>query len=153
MLREVRNQILALGLLEAGALVLLWWSFPDNLIGTLVGIVFTVFGLRMLLTAIRRLQTDDSRLFYILHHQPRRIVWVYSVVHEHMPFGLKFNRHGILYIKLVDGSDISVSLPAAKLKLVCKTLSRMLPHASIGYSADLERQYKAMPELLIRDKA
>ncbi|MBK8705248.1 MAG: hypothetical protein IPN33_17915 [Saprospiraceae bacterium] len=48
---------------------------------------------------------------------------------------------GDIHIRLDDGSEIVVSLPARQLKLVSTTLSRLLPGVAFGYTPERERQY------------
>lgn len=126
--------------------------FQGYIILTVFGLICTVLGLRFMAKLLRVQHTEEHRLFRLLQHQPKQIVWVYSVVTEHLPFGFQINRHGTLYFKLADGDDISVSMPADALKRVSKFLNPVLPHASFGYTRDREQWYIASPLMLMQDE-
>ena len=76
-----------------------------------------------------------------LREHPERIVWVYSLVTERVPFGLNLMRSGTLYLVDDRGEAFSFSLPAEQLLLVTKTLNRLLPHAEFGYTEAREERY------------
>ncbi len=150
--REHRLKIIAAaGLLFVG-LSFVSLFFQGYIILTVFGLVCTVLGLRFMAKLLRVQHTEEHRLFRLLHHQPKQIVWVYSVVTEHLPFGFQINRRGTLYFKLVDGDDISVSMPAEELRRVSKFLNPILPHASFGYTRDREQWYIASPLMLLQDE-
>lgn len=105
-------------------------------------------------------QFRSKKMFPLLHllqcdalgvtENPKQIVWVYSVVIQRMPFGFEFSQSGLLYFKLLDGNDITLSVPAEKLKLVLKYLGRLLPHIVIGYSEEREKLFLENPAGLLR---
>jgi hypothetical protein len=84
-------------------------------------------------------------LLHIIKQNPKQIVWVYSMVIQRMPFGFEFSQSGLIYVKLIDGNDITLSVPAEKLKLVLKYLGRLLPHIAVGYSKEREQAYRENP--------
>jgi hypothetical protein len=88
----------------------------------------------------------------LLEHHPRQIVWVYSIVTERLPFGFNVARAGLMYFKLADGDEITVSLPAERLPWISRYLNDRLPHATFGYSRDREQWYLASPYLLLREE-
>lgn len=146
-----------LKLLAAAGLLLLGLSFVSlffqgYIILTVFGLVCTVLGVRFLSKLLSSKHTEEHRLFRLLQHQPKQIVWVYSVVTERLPFGFQIARYGTLYFKLVDGDDISVSVPAGDLKRVTAFLNPLLPHASFGYTRDREQWYIASPLMLLQDR-
>lgn len=148
--REQRWQLVAcLALLVAG-LSMCYFFFATHIILTIMGLFLAVLGLRYTVRAFRLLRPEDHPLMRLLRYQPHRIVWVYTVVTQRLPFGLQIQRSGTLYCKLIDGDEVSVSLPGRHLKLVSKTLSRLLPHASFGYSENRQQWYLASPALLLR---
>ena len=109
-----------------------------------------LIGLILLYRILLFNKIEQHRLVQLLKNQPQEIVWIYSVVTQRMPFGFHFSQTGILYFKLRDGDEISLELPAQQLKLVSKTLNRLLPHATFGYSEDRAQWFRANPELLLR---
>lgn len=88
----------------------------------------------------------------ILKHHPKQIVWVYSMVIQRMPFGFEFSQSALIYFKLLNGDDITLSLPAEQLKLVMKYLGRLLPHSAIGHSIERERAYAKNPRNLLNQE-
>ncbi|MEL7162056.1 MAG: hypothetical protein AAFN92_14970 [Bacteroidota bacterium] len=76
-----------------------------------------------------------------LRENPEIIAWVYGLVTERMPFGLKTVAQATLYLVEVDGTVHSFALPAKDLKLVTKTLNRVLPHAEFGYTEERDLRY------------
>ncbi len=150
--REMRLQLITCISLAVLGLVLSVAFFASSIILTIIGLFFMVIGINLTYQAARGHRPDDHPLMEVLRHQPHRVVWVYSVVTQRMPFGLQFSQNGILYFKLIDGDQISVSAPRKHLKLISKTLNRLLPHASFGYTKDREQWFLASPELLLRSK-
>ncbi len=144
--------MLCLALFIAG-MTLIGISLTSSPLLVLIGFAGVLWSLRLCAFAARELHSEDSRLYYILRHQPRRIVWVYAVETQRMPFGLTFSRNALLYFKMIDGDEISVSVPAGKARLISRTLNRLLPHATFGYSPEKAKAYEKHPETLIRKKA
>ncbi len=77
-----------------------------------------------------------------LRTSPARIVWVYGLITERMPFGLNLMRSATLYLVEADGKVHDFSLPSGQLLLVTKTLNRLLPHAEFGYTEERELRYR-----------
>ncbi|MFQ5445897.1 MAG: hypothetical protein ACE5FF_03095 [Saprospiraceae bacterium] len=72
-----------------------------------------------------------------------------------MPFGFHLWDRGEMYFMLMDGSEVSISLPAVQLKMVLRFMNKLLPHASFGYSAERQRQFEMDPATLkspVRDR-
>jgi hypothetical protein len=69
-----------------------------------------------------------------------------------MPFGFEIVQSGLIYFKLENGEDYSVSVAAKDLKLISRTLNRLLPHATFGYSQEKANIYDIDPKQLIRKK-
>lgn len=127
-----------------------WLGFYDQALITIAGLIFTILGVSALVHIYKN--WNNNQLMQILRYQPRQIVWIYSVVVENSPFGVLLFKKGTLFIKMIDGAEISLALPARKLKLATHTLGRLLPHAAIGYSKERENQYQRNPKLLLREK-
>jgi hypothetical protein len=85
-----------------------------------------------------------------LTEEPERIVWVYSMITQMSPYGFRFARKGILYLKLDSGEELSLPLPPDKLKLISRFLNRVLPHATFGYDPEKAQRYQKAPESLRR---
>ena len=146
--REWQLELFAtLGLLLLG-LGVIYFAFDKYAILTFIGIVLTIMGTNLSIKKARSIDKTDNRLIYLLKEEPGKIVWVYAVLTQRMPFGVEWSQNGILYFKLIDGDEISVSIPANQLKMVSKTLSRVIPHASFGYTEIREETFNIDPALL-----
>ncbi len=116
----------------------------------LFGLACALLGIRFIFHLLQEKGTSGPRLFYLLEHRPRHIVWVYAVVTERLPFGLQFGSSCTMYFKLLDGDEVSVGLSVKEQRDVSATLNRLLPHATFGYTRDREQWYMADPAMLIR---
>lgn len=149
--RDRNQQVLALALvILAGATVVVRLAHRHAAF-SILGAAACILAFRALYPWFGRMAVHKAPLFQLLLHQPRKIVWVYSVLTQRMPFGFEFSRHGLMYFKLLDGTQIEVSLPEKHLVRVSAFLQRLLPHASFGYTAEREQWYIAAPELLLQD--
>lgn len=148
---ELRLQFMASILLCLAGWVLCYFFFQKNSVLTLIGLILAILGLRYVFKALKNWNVEHHPLIRILYFQPRQIVWVYSLLTERMPFGFQFSKSATIYFKLINGDEFSIGLSAKKLKLVSKTLSRLLPHASFGYSTVREQWFLQSPEKLRKD--
>ncbi len=147
--REQYRQLVAFSLLLASGLVFCGFAFQDNALLTILGVVLTVLSL-MALWYVYKHWTDD-RLIHLLRFQSRQIVWVYSISMQIAPFGIHLFQRGTLFFKLSDGEEISVSVPARKVQLISRTLNRLLPYTTFGYTTEREEQFRKSPLLLRKD--
>lgn len=144
-------QLLALLVLFVLGLLSLAASFVGNLFLLLFGFGATAIGAFFLYRHMLFPSVLDL-LLEKLYEKPEEVIWVYSLVNDHHPFGLQFLQRGILYFKLANGDDISANIPPHKLKLVSKILARALPHTVFGYTKERARRYAENPDSL-RDNA
>jgi len=149
--RDSLLKVIASVALLAVGIVLLLVFFRENVILTVLGLAGVIVGIRLVFAGLRNLRIKNHRLMVLLRDHPAQIVWVYALVTERLPFGFRFARSGILYFKLADGDEITVTLGAGDLRLVSRFLNRLLPHASFGYTRDREQWYLASPELLRKE--
>ncbi len=131
---------------------LLFLFFGRSHVWAIIGLALVLLGLGILYQAWRNGHPRNHPLPPLLNRHPRQIVWVYSVVTHRLPFGFNFSRDGIMYFKLADGSDISLSMPADRLKWVSRYLNDRLPHASFGYTRERQQWYMANPHLLMQEE-
>ncbi|MBR9921178.1 MAG: hypothetical protein GYB31_10100 [Bacteroidetes bacterium] len=122
---------------------LVWWALPhwSGLMALIPLILSTWWILR--LAPWRPLR--NQQLFTILRESPEQIVWVYGLVNQMSPYGFRFMKQGILYFKLRDGSEISLSVPGERIKLISRFLNRVLPHALFGYTAERQWAWEKNP--------
>ena len=88
----------------------------------------------------------------LLLNSPTKIVWVYSILTQRMPFGLQTTRQAVLYIKKLDGDEISLEVEEKDLPKIMEYLNQRLPHASFGYTPERAQWYLAEPALLLQDE-
>ena len=146
--RNVRL-ILAIILMSVGVTVPYFYFRKNSFIAS-SGMVALILGCHLMYDILKKPRAKDERLWNLLTENPRRIVWVYSITIQTMPFGFHLWDSGTMYFKLLDGDEISVSLPVKKLKMVSKFLNRLLPHASFGFSDERQEQFDKDPKLLLK---
>lgn len=145
--REAAQQWLCGVLVFFLGLAVFIFGILESPLGVVLGLGVTVGGV-LILRKLFNQPLDRQRLCSLILDEPERIVWVYGVVTERLPFGWRFGKSGLLYIKLSDGDEVSVALPARRLRLVTKILGRALPHAAIGYTDHLRQLYDNDPSNL-----
>lgn len=147
--RALRQEIYVRLLFAAAALVggglLIGLNFPEQSVASVCGLILLLGGLYFGYVLLPQTRADNSHLLHLLNTNPEKIVWVYGLRTQRHPFGLSFSQSGILYFKLADGDEISVGLPATKLKLVSAFLNRVLPHAVFGYTKERAENYQNNP--------
>ena len=115
--------------------------FNKNHIIVILSLGLLVLGIRFLRGVLKEWDFENQKLIQLINNQPTKIVWVYSMVTERMPFGLALSKQGLLYFKLENGDDIAVNISNANLKIVTRFLKRLLPHATFGYTPERMRLY------------
>jgi len=151
-MRELRLQFVASIVLLAIGSGLCIATFKISVVFSVIGLGVSMIAGKLVVDTAANLRIDNHFLLNYLRYQPQHVVWVYSLLAERAPMGLQFLRKGTLHFRLDNGSEFSVGLPAHQLKLVSKFLIRLLPHATFGYSTDLEYLYRVSPERLRRDQ-
>lgn len=148
LIRETRWQLVAAVALLLLGLSLVGFFYKASILAGLAGLFISVTALRYIYTFSAVKTPDDHPLIQLIAQEPERIVWVYGQQTERLPFGLQFSQSAILYFKLIDGEEISVSLPGRYVRLVSKTLNRLLPETTFGFSEEKAEQFAEKPRLL-----
>ncbi|MCB9276263.1 MAG: hypothetical protein H6564_19640 [Lewinellaceae bacterium] len=148
--RELRLKLFCSAALWGAGLTLCLAFFQSSIFLTVLGLACAVSGIRLTRRFFEFRRVDDSRLMRLLRYHPGQVVWAYSVVTQRLPFGLRVGSSCTLYLKLIDGDEVTVSLPEKDARLVSHLLNRLLPHATFGYTRDREQWFLANPELLLR---
>jgi len=117
--------------------------FNSNVLIAIVGAAATVAGGMMYFYFQKSNKNPDTNLVKIIDDQPEKILWVYTLETNLMPFGFKVKDKGLIYFKLDNGDDICVKMEAKDLKLVSRFLNRLLPNAMFGFSEEKQEQYNA----------
>lgn len=133
-------------MLTLGFTLVLWGMRASPLILALA-MVMVIVGGYLCWRHFRR-PTTLERLQDRLYDHPESVVWIYSVVHQHHPFGLQINQRGIMYFKFADGDEQSAYLPPDKMKLISKVLGRALPNTVFGYTRERAAQYEKDPRFV-----
>ena len=138
--REHRTkQLTAVGLVLVGLTAALF-TLPYSAVFPFLGALAATLGVYWL---VRLLGEQPAAAWREeLRETPERIVWVYGMVTERMPFGLNLMRSGTLYLVDDRGEAHDFSLRADQLLLVTKTLNRLLPHAEFGYTEEREQRHR-----------
>ncbi len=147
--KELRlKRIFTLGLCLVGAVCLYFFWKKTLLLSIVAAIAFLAGGI--LSYKFFRENAENTPLIHLLRHEPEKIVWVYSVVTQRMPFGLRFMENGVFYFKLITGDDVTLGVPQSEIPSISAYLNTLLPHATFGYSEDRAQWYRAAPEMLLR---
>ncbi len=113
----------------------------------IVGIVLLAVGVGDCLYYWRtRVDVTD-----LIERHPRRIVWVYKKVNVASPYGIEFTRFHFLMFGLDNKRRVQVRLSARDADRLIGELQSALPHATFGYTPELERKYKSDPQALLRN--
>lgn len=131
---------------------LMWRCYPDQPLLAGLGVLLAVIGVRFGVSAVKIWRAAQHPLLQLLRRQPQRIVWIYSVAKDLMPFGLYVFSRGTFYFQLDDGRSLDLSVPARQLKLISRTLNRLLPEASFGYSVERRQLFAVDPSRLRRSQ-
>ena len=150
-LKELRMETIgALLVLIAGSIAFSIGISKQNILIHILSWPMIYYGIKFSWKALKVQTVDESPLMKMLIKKPQKVVWVYSVVTNRMPFGFQFSKNGLIYFKMIDGNEISIGMSEKELKIVSRFLNRMLPHATFGYSEEKEKRYLENPELLVR---
>lgn len=148
--RELFLQLfLYAGLLSFG-LFFSWYFFDSNALLCFVGLFFSFLGFFYCIRSLQHWAVHRHPIIQLIYEEPKQVVWVYTVVTQRMPYGFVLSNYGLLYLKLLNGEDLCVSIPARRLRLVSHCLNRLLPHATFGYSPNKEQLYRINPEMLVQ---
>jgi len=150
-LRDLLLQFAAsAGLFSLGAWIA-YNTYADNLPLMVIGLAIALIAGKLLDYSARNLRKGSNKLLVVLRESPWQVVWVYSVIVERRPFGIYFFRTATLFLKMEDGSELSVHLPHRHLRTVSHFLNRLLPHATFGYTSDRDYDYRVSPGRLRRE--
>lgn len=136
--------IMAVAVLGGLLMLLGIQTYPIVLLG---GLFMTIIGTYLLYQHFRY-PSPLLRLQDALYDQPENVVWIYSIIHQHHPFGFQVNQRGIIYFKFANGDEMTAYLPPEKIKLINKVLSRALPNTVFGYTKERAAQYEKNPRYL-----
>lgn len=135
-----QQQYAAVGLMILGLVVVVVGIVGLNLYFPFVGGMMATGGLYWFYHILTN--QPRSQWYRQLRDEPDSIVWVYGLVTERMPFGFKTVSTATIHLIDTGGDIHAFGLKPAELKMVTKTLNRVLPKAEFGYSPVLELKYR-----------
>lgn len=151
LIRETRWQLLAAIALLLVGVTLVSFFYKTSILAGLLGFFMIITAARYIYTFSTIRKAEDHPLIQLISQEPERIVWIYGQQTERLPFGLQFSRSSVLYFKLIDGDEFTVSIPGRYVRLVSRTLNRLLPNTTFGFSEDRAEQFSEKPRLLRKD--
>lgn len=109
------------------------------------------YGVILVKTGFTFINVNGHPLYQLLQEKPKKIVWVYSILTVHQPFGFQLFKRGTLYFKLSDREVFEIYLKEKEILPFTESLTDMLPHASFGYTKEREEWYETEPLLLLQN--
>ncbi len=130
--------------------IMLWSGYKENPALIIISLLLIVTGLKLLYDKIN--EPSGFRAPIVLHlvRNKNNMVWVYSIVKENMPFGVRLVENGRVIFKTLDKREYSLSIPIQELTYLSQLLESYLPHTTFGYSKEKENIYEIDPHLLWR---
>ena len=135
-----QQQFVAVGLMITSLLLIIYGATSLRIGWAVIGGALATGSLYWMFRIL-----SDQPVAYWRHRfreHPESIVWAYATVTERMPFGFKTTASGTLYLVEDDGNCESFGIAPTKLKLVMKTLNRVLPRAEFGYTEERDLRYR-----------
>ena len=148
--REQRIQLILYVSLGLAGSFIVWRFFSSYTFLCIIGVFLAGIGFYFSMRLLRHWGIQYHPIIHVLEQNPDQVVWVYTVVTRRVPYGLEVTEYGHLYLKLLNGEDVCVGMPARHLRLVSHYLNRLLPHATFGYSSNKEQLYRINPEMLLQ---
>ena len=133
-------------------IVLMLMFYNRSIILAIIGLVAIILGAKLIYNRFSMISTGEMPLMTTLMKEPQKVVWVYAVVTQRMPFGFQVNQTGTMFFKLIDGNEITLTLPASELKPISEMLNYHLSHATFGYTKEREQWYLAHPAMLMQNE-
>jgi len=153
LIRERNLKLLAATILLVGGLAfVVLMCFSDtvklSLVCALAALVLLVLGFKFLYETLVVWQPHRHPVWLQITKNPKQIVWVYSKDVQTSPYGLEVSGHAVMFFKLLDKSELSISVPRKQAHALSESLNPVLPHATFGYTVERAQWYVADPALL-----
>lgn len=117
----------------------------------IISMMLIITSIKFLRDTINAGKPKYDPLIQTLSFHPEKVVWFYTLKIDNMPFGIQLFSHGRLIFKLVDGSELSLSIPCKDIIPITSILRDMLPHATFGFSSENQQFFDIDPLLLQKD--
>ncbi len=153
LIRERNLKLLAAAIMLAGGLtfaVLMCFSgtVKLSLVCALAGLTLLVLGVKFLYETLVVWQARRHPVWLQITENPKQIVWVYSKDVQTSPYGLEVSGHTVMFFKLLNKNELSISVPRKQAQALSESLNPLLPHATFGYTVERAQWYVADPSLL-----
>ena len=154
--RERNLKLLATALMLSGGGAFIVLMYRTNtvrlgLVCALAAMTLMVLGFKFLYDTIVVWQPQQHPVWRQVTQNPQDIVWIYTKVVATSPYGLELTGHAVMYFKLIDRSELSISVPRKHAHTLSESLNTRLPHSTFGYSIERAQWYVADPYLLVRE--
>ncbi|MEM1327374.1 MAG: hypothetical protein AAGI23_15530 [Bacteroidota bacterium] len=146
---QTTRLLLAIFLLGSG-LGLLYFFFEQSTLFSIAGLVMLAFGIHLSYLYFRFRDISRLPVFQKLKYQPKTIAWIYTLLHQQMPYGFQIGKNAIMYFKLVDGDEHSVKVDPKRAEVISAGLNHLLPHTTFGYTKEREERYASAPASLVK---
>ncbi len=130
-------------------LTLYFWNRNTGLV--IVGLMLFVTGLKFLYDTIRAGKAQYDPLVRTLSFEKEKIVWVYAIQVDNMPFGIQLVSNGRVVLRTSDDVEFNLSIPPRDVNPLLDILKGELTHATFGFSNQKKQLYHIDPYLLYRD--
>jgi len=155
LIRERNLKLLAATIMLGGALFfVVLMTFTNTvklcLVCALAGLILFILGFKFLYETLVVWQPRRHPVWLQITKNPQQIVWVYSKDVQTSPYGLEVSGHTVMFFKLLNKSELSISVPRKQARALSESLNPVLPHATFGYTLERAQWYTADPYLLTR---
>lgn len=148
-------KLLAATIMLAGALFfVVLMAFTNTvklcLVCALAGLTLFILGFKFLYETLAIWQPHRHPVWIQITKNPQQIVWVYSKDVQTSPYGLEVSGHAVMFFKLLDKNELSISVPRKQAQALSESLNSVLPHVTFGYTVERAQWYAADPSFLIQ---
>jgi len=155
LVRERNLKLLATVIMLVSALAfVVLMCFTDTtqlcLVCALAGLTLFILGFKFLYETLIVWRFELHPVWLQITKNPEQVVWVYTKDVQTSPYGLEISGHSVMFFKLLNRSELSISVPRKQAHALSKSLNSLLTHATFGYTVERAQWYVADPFLLIR---
>lgn len=151
LLKEQQTLVITGALLAMGSLAWLWLGWLDwawRLLGS--SILLALAG-NCLYEIRKEWKKGQPVIWQTLQEMPQQVVWVYSGANTISFLGLYEVTRTNLCIALDTGKLYTIRVPNHQVRVIIRTLHRIVPHASFGFSSDRQESFRRNPVSLRRN--
>lgn len=87
-----------------------------------------------------------------LRHHPDTVCWLYALRFQRIPLGFFLSERCRIVVGFSDGKKEDLYLNRTEYRAVMLLLQRIAPHATVGWSAEIEQKFDADPESFLKNQ-